>query len=153
MLPPNISAARRFIDLATMGARPSNEALVRCLDELALSYHDTPIGEPNESDDRPPPETRVKYADIGARFPDLGYYGTADPQEVSGETVVGDAIDDILDITNDLKEVVWRFERFGGQDAHWYFRFLFQIHWGKHLRDLARYLHSRLRFEEEQHFD
>ena len=61
--------------------------------------------------------------------------------------LVGDAIDDILDITNDLKEILWRFDRFGADDAHWYFRMLYQIHWGEHLRGLAGYLYWRLRDE------
>jgi len=91
--------------------------LARRLDELGLSYHDTPLGDPDESDERPTLEVRVEYADIGQRFPDVGYYGSADPKEVLGEAVVGDAIDDIMDITNDLKEVLWRFNRFGPDDA------------------------------------
>lgn len=123
--------------------------LSRRLDELALSYHDTPHGDPDESEERPEPEGRVEHAEIGRRFPTLGYYGSADPKEVPGEALVGDAIDDIMDITNDLKEVLWRFDRFGPADAHWHFRFLYQVHWGEHLRNLARYLHSYLRFEEE----
>jgi hypothetical protein len=149
MLPPNILAAQRFVDLVTKCETPSIDLLARRLDELALSYHDTPLGDPHESDERPVSEGRVEHASIGPRFPTLGYYGSADPKEVPGEAVVGDAIDDITDITNDLKEVLWRFDRFGPDDAHWHFRFLYQVHWGEHLRDLARYLHSRLRFEEE----
>jgi len=127
--------------------------LSRHLDELALSFHDTPSGDPNESDERPASESRSSYAEIGARFPTLGYYGSTDPNEVPGETTVGDAIDDIMDITNDLNEVLWRFERFGPDDAHWHFRFLYEIHWGEHLRDLARYLHSRLRLAEGEPVD
>jgi hypothetical protein len=150
MLPSNIVAARRFVDLATIGAAPSIGVLARRLDELALSYHDTPPGKPDASDDLPSPETRVTYQEIGSRFPDLGYYGTADAGEVPGEAMIGDAIDDIMDIANDLKEVLWRFERFGAEDAHWHFRFLFEVHWGQHLRDLARYLHSRLGLKETE---
>ncbi len=123
-------------------------ALARSLDELALSYHDTPEGEPCDSEDEPPPEIRVTHADIATRFPDLGFYGTVFGVDVPGEALVGDAIDDILDITNDLKEVLWRFDRFGAEDAHWYFRMLFQIHWGEHLRGLAGYLYWRLRNED-----
>lgn len=124
--------------------------LARRLDELAVSYHDTPLGDPDESDEQPPREGRITYAEVGPRFPGLGLYGSADPKEVPGAAIICDAIDDIMDIANDLNKVLWRWERFGSDDAHWYFRFLYQIHWGKHLRDLARYLHTRLRWVEEQ---
>jgi hypothetical protein len=149
MIPKNISAAQHFVDLATIGPIPSIKALVRCLDELALSYHDTPGGDPIESEDSPPSEVDATHAEIAARFPDLGFYGTVFGIDVPGEAVVGDAIDDILDITNDLKEVLWRFDRFGADDAHWHFRMLFQIHWGEHLRGLAGYLYWRLRSETD----
>lgn len=149
MVPANISAAQRFVSLATVGTIPTKEGLARCLDELALSYFDTPAGEPSESEAKPPPEMDSTYADIAARFPDLGYYGTVFGIDVPGEAIIGDAIDDILDITNDLKEVLWRFERLGADDAHWYFRMLFQIHWGEHLRGLSNYLYWRLRNEED----
>jgi hypothetical protein len=152
-VPPNILAAQHFIDLVTKCENPSDDMLARRLDELALSYHDTPPGDPHDSDERPPDEDRIEHADISARFPALGYYGRADPKEVPGEALVGDAIDDIMDIANDLKEVLWRWDRLGPDDAHWYFRFLYQIHWGAHLRDLAYYLHSRLRLAEDQDDD
>lgn len=146
MVPDNISVARRFVDLATVGPIPSLAALAQCVDELALSYHGTPAGKPSESDDEPS-EIYATHAEIAARFPDLGYYGTVYGIDVPGEAVVGDAIDDILDITNDLKEVLWRFNQNGADDSHWYFRLLFQMHWGEHLRGLAGYLYWRLRYE------
>ena len=149
MVPANISAAQHFVDLATVGTIPTKEGLARCLDELALSYHDTPAGEPSESDAEPPSEIDSLHADIAARFPDLGFYGTVFGIDVPGEATIGDAIDDILDITNDLKEVLWRFDRLGTDDAHWYFRMLFQIHWGEHLRGLSHYLYWRLRSEQD----
>lgn len=149
MLPPNIVAAQRFVDLVTKGESPSIQLLARRLDELAMSYHDTPLGDPDDSDERPTLEDRVEYTDIGPRFPSFGYYGIADPREVPGEPMIGDAIDDIMDIANDLKEVLRRFDRFGAEDAHWHFRSSYQDHWGEHLRDLARYLHSQLRAEDD----
>lgn len=144
MVPANILAAQRFVDLATFGPVPTMAELARCVDELALSYHGTPFGEPSESDDEPS-EIRATYAQIAARFADLGYYGTVFGIDVPGEAIVGDAIDDILDITNDLKEVLWRFEKLGADDSHWHFRLLFHMHWGEHLRGLANYLYWRLR--------
>ena len=140
--PKNISASRRFVDLMTVGTAPLTEHIARSLDELALSYHYTPVGQPDQREIDPPP-SRVTYAEIGARFPALGYYAVADPRDPLNEkALVGDAIDDLMDITNDLREVLWRFEQVGVDDANWHFRFLFQRHWGKHLRALASYLHS-----------
>jgi hypothetical protein len=141
MLPKNLTAARRFVDFATVGEVPSLGMLARCVDELALSYHDTPAGEPDENDDTPPAEIDATYAEIGSRFTAFGYYSTVFGIGVSEEALIGDAIDDILDVTNDLKEVLWRYERFGVDDANWYFRMLYQIHWGEHLRGLANYLY------------
>jgi hypothetical protein len=149
MIRANISAAQRFVDFATVGTIPTKEELARCLDELALSYYDAPAGEPSESEAEPPPEIQSIYADIAARFPDLGLYGTVFGIDLPGEAITGDAIDDILDITNDLKKVLWRFDRLGADDAHWYFRMLFQIHWGEHLRGLSHYLYWRLRSEQD----
>lgn len=139
---PNIAAAQRFLDLARKVPNPTVAALVRCLDALAISYHDTPPGSPDEKAEDPP-GSPIAYDEIGARFPDLGYYGVTNPADVPGEVLVGDAIDDIADIARDLEEVLWRFEHIGLEDAHWHFRLLFEVHWGAHLRDLARYLHTK----------
>jgi hypothetical protein len=128
MILANISVARRFVNLATVGPISSVATLARCVDELAFSYHDTPTGEPSEKDHAPPSGIDATRASIAARFPDLGQYGTVFGIELPGEAIVGDAIDDLLDITNDLKKVFWRFDRLGADDAHWHFRMLFQFH-------------------------
>jgi hypothetical protein len=141
MLPKNLTAAQRFVDFATIGEVPSLGMLARCVDELALSYHDTPPGEPDDNDETRPAEINAVYKDIGSRFTAFGHYSTVFGIDVSEEALIGDAIDDILDITNDLKEVLWRYERFGVDDANWYLRMLYQIHWGEHLRRLAYYLY------------
>ena len=148
--PANILAAERFVELVTKCDNPSIQVLSRHLDELALNYHDTPDGNPADSNEQPGPGYRVSHADIGRRFPGLGFYGTTDPTAVPGEPLVGDAIDDIMDIANDLKEVLWRYQRFGPDDADWHFRFLYRVHWGEHLRDLARYLHAHLLAEAKR---
>lgn len=56
--------------------------------------------------------------------------------------MMSDALDDLRDITLDLREVIWRAERLGLDDAHWYFHLHF-FHWGRHMRELALYLHAR----------
>ena len=142
MVAANITAARRYIDLVTTDVNPTIAALARCLDELAITYYDTPPGMPDERADEPPRAT-VAYDGFGSLFPDLGYYGVADPAETAGDVLVGDAIDDIMDIARDLEEVLWRSEHIGSADADWHFRLLFEAHWGVHLRNLSRYLHSK----------
>ncbi|MFN7134579.1 MAG: DUF5063 domain-containing protein, partial [Myxococcales bacterium] len=61
----------------------------------------------------------------------------------TAQIMVGDAIDDIVDIANDLQQVVWRWETTSEADALWHFRFSFTSHWGAHLRALQLYLHER----------
>ena len=141
MRPDNIKAAEHFIALATTGDAPSSEQLSRALDELALSYYDTPAGLPDEEAADPPAFAKEN---LGERFPSYGFYAVADPNEVvESEPMVGDAIDDLTDIVSDLRKIVWRYDNIGAADAHWHFRLLFQAHWGEHLRNLLRYLHAK----------
>jgi hypothetical protein len=39
--------------------------------------------------------------------------------------MTGDAIDDLMDITLDMREVVWLADHVGVDDAHWSFRLRF----------------------------
>jgi len=137
-----VDAARCFVQLVMEGERPSLERLARALDELALAYHGTPEGEPSE-DDATPQRTdyRARYSKIATRIPALGLYASVSPKENLEEASYGDAVDDLADIVGDLEEVIWRCENLGDEDANWYFRWAFETHWGRHLRDLSLYLH------------
>ncbi|HUE79504.1 MAG TPA: DUF5063 domain-containing protein [Sphingomicrobium sp.] len=152
---PTIAAVRGFLALLNDGAAPSGRELARALDQLAMAYHEAPDGDPAEEDRESPTHGfenyKERYAKLGKRFPDYGYYAVADPMKpITQESLVGDAIDDLADIAGDLEEVVWRFENLGADDAHWHFRFLFEIHWGMHLRELSLYLHANwLRASDE----
>lgn len=139
-----ISAARNFLALMRDGRAPSSQHLLRALDELTGAYHQTPEGDPADNDAAPPRgDYQERRSEIARRFPDYGYYTLSEPTgPVDGEQSVCDAIDDLADISADLEEVVWRFGTFGADDAHWHFRFLFEIHWGMHLRELSLYLHA-----------
>lgn len=142
---PTITAVRRFLSLIGDGEPPSDESLAEALDELALAYHRAPEGEPTD-DDRDPPEWNftARAAALGERFPDLGIYAVSDPSEAINEKAMcGHAIDDLTDIERDLTEVLWRFENLGADDAHWHFKLLYRCHWGRHLRELALYLHAK----------
>lgn len=117
--------------------------LCRALDRLALSVHDTPEGEPTDDDRAPPRNDYVAVRErIAPRFPGLGHYALAWPLDTDGQALTGDAIDDLADIALDLSEVVWRVEHFGMDDAAWHFRFLYVVHWGRHLHHLRVYLHA-----------
>jgi hypothetical protein len=66
--------------------------------------------------------------EIAKRFPDYGYYPVSDPTGAPGDkeaVMTGDAIDDLMDITLDMREVVWLADHVGVDDAHWSFRLRF----------------------------
>jgi hypothetical protein len=143
---PTVARVRRFLRLLREGAPPSDEELARALDELAMAYHEAPEGSPAD-DHREPPRGnfRQRYAGLGKRFPKYGIYAVADPVEpLDQRRLAGDAIDDLADIACNLEEVIWRSENIGPDDAHWYFKFLYRSHWGRHLRELSYYLHAKI---------
>lgn len=139
-----IAAIRAFHDVAFGPAAPELPALVHALDALAMAYHATPEGASSPEHLDPPDfdynETRAK---IAPRFPTIGFYGVADPLEIEGSFMLGDAIDDLCDIANDLSEVIWRWEHMGPDDAHWYLHLMY-VHWGWHMRELQSFLHAHL---------
>lgn len=57
--------------------------------------------------------------------------------------MVADAIDDLADLTLDMREVLWFADHFSLNDAHFAFRLHF-FHWGQHARELSLYLCGRL---------
>lgn len=144
--PPNIAAARRFLSLFDNGTPVALADLSQALDSLALAYHETPAGDPTEEDVEPPArDYQATYQSLKTQLPSLGLYAMVfDPRELDAEPMLGDALDDVADIIGDLSEVVWRFESVSADDAHWHFRFLFEVHWGRHLRELSFYLHTQL---------
>ena len=143
---PTIAAVRGFLRMLIDTETPSEERLAESLDRLAMAYYEAPEGEPAKGD-RSPPEQNFKdrYASLAERFPQLGMYAVADPTKlIDTDRMCGDAIDDLTDIEGDLSEVLWRFDNVGADDAHWYFKLLYRNHWGRHLRELAFYLHAKI---------
>lgn len=81
---------------------------------------------------------------VAARFPRYGHYNIAAPMTLeigAGEVVVGDAIDDITDVADELAAVEWRLQNTGEPDALWHFHDGYDHHWGAHLRRLQLYLY------------
>jgi len=80
---------------------------------------------------------------IESNFKDFGYYKTVmDVIELSNlkDICIGDAIDDLTDITIDLLEIKWRIENNSLADGLWYFQFAFSTHTQQHILDLLNYM-------------
>jgi hypothetical protein len=142
---PAIQAARQFLALTWDGETPTDEALLAALDRLVEAYHHTPEVKPSNTDlEAPRAGGPALYQQVAARFPDYGLYPVSDPAASFEDAgMMGDAIDDLADLTLDMREVVWLAEHIGLGDGHWFFR-LHYFHWGRHARELALYLHARL---------
>jgi hypothetical protein len=139
-----VSAARSFLDIVWGDRVPDEAALAQALDALLAASHGVAPSAGADADLDPPDiEYQSLYAELGRRFPDLGYYPVADPVgSIDDGPTLADAIDDLADITRDLREVLWRGENAGPDDADWCFRLLY-FHWGGHARALSLYLHAR----------
>ncbi len=82
---------------------------------------------------------------ICSRFPNYGYYNIPDviSKEIANtDIIVGDGIDDLLDITKELRSVKMFWDKEGSQKALSAFLASYQYHLGDHLRELQYYLHA-----------
>ncbi|ATW02374.1 hypothetical protein [Sphingorhabdus sp. YGSMI21] len=136
--------AHHFLSAVWDGNPPDESELIAALDQLLYNSHSVPFADCAEIDLDPPDRDYPElFKAVSVRFPALGYYPVVDPLEtIDDEQTLADAIDDIADITNDLREVIWRDENLGADDAAWYFRLMY-FHWGNHARRLSMYLHAR----------
>lgn len=142
---PAIQAAQQFLTVVWAGDEPDDETLLAALDGLVAAYHVTPLGDVSAVDvDAPRQKGASLYAEVAARFPAYGAYPVADPtKSLDDALMMADAIDDLADLTLDMREVVWFAEHVGLNDAHFAFRLHF-FHWGQHARELSLYLCGRL---------
>jgi hypothetical protein len=60
---------------------------------------------------------------------------------------IGDAIDDLLDITMELRAIAHLWRQEGDEKALRSFAAAYRFHFGDHLRELQSYLHSSTRGE------
>jgi hypothetical protein len=141
---PAIEAARHLLSVIWDGSTPTDEELAAALDRLAGAYHLAPPGVASALDVDPPEDDwTALHQQVAARFPTYGLYPVADTTAAMDQALMmGDAADDLADITRDLRETIWRFDNLGVQDAHWSLQLLY-FHWGRHMRGLALYLHDR----------
>jgi hypothetical protein len=77
---------------------------------------------------------------------DFGFYKTVlDYNDIDNlkECGIGDAIDDLTDIINDLLEIKWRIENNSLADGFWYFELIFKEHTQQHILDLLNYMKQK----------
>ena len=114
------------------------------LDKLALAYHFADyVFDETDYADAPHEDYEKLYKIVCEKFPNFSYYNGAGKISThlgAIDFVVGDAIDDIADIAIDLSEVIYRWKNTSTDDALWHFKFTFESHWEKHLRNLQLYL-------------
>ena len=139
-----LQAARHLTALIRSGPPPDDATLMAALDRMLAAYHDISATTPTSSDQDPPGVNyATRYAEIGARFPDYGYYMVADPLDMSSFTTsTGDAIDDLVDILGDLEGALWCAEH-AGKPAGIAQLQIFHWHWSGHARELLCFLHAR----------
>lgn len=142
---PALEAARDFLSVVWDGDPPADEEVRRTLDCLVAAYYSTPAGDVTEDViDPPAKDGAALYKEVADRFPQHGLYPIADPSaDYDDALIMADAIDDLADITGDMREVVWFAEHVSIDDAHFSFRLHF-FHWGQHARGLAYYLQDRI---------
>ncbi len=148
---PAVDAFLAFVLRPTATTSADWAELVRLLGGLAMARHECPEPDhPGRRDD----ELRTRDEDLrpilSQRFPDLGYYHCIAPL-VDGDLdfeqapTLGDAIDDLVDITKDLQSAVWHRDEGRAEVGAALLAWSFDAHWGDHLRELQVYLRHRLR--------
>ncbi len=140
----------KFLSLLDDGERSAaynEELLPVLLDQLAFAQHSVRFAfDATDYPDSPRRDQAEFRALVSRRFPSFGYYNL--PESVTREIaesrcLVADAIDDILDIGNDLLDVEWRWGNTSEADALWHFQNSYTSHWQAHLRGLQLYILSR----------
>jgi hypothetical protein len=80
---------------------------------------------------------------IESNFKNFGFYkAVTNINDIYNmdECVLGDAIDDLVDITLDLLQVKWRIENNSLNNGLWYFKFIFQAHTQQHILGLLNFM-------------
>jgi hypothetical protein len=136
-----------FVDLIENGrgsVEENEKSLSLLLDKLALASHFVNDSKGQSADLKIPQIDSTKLREIVSnRFPKYGYYNS--PNDVTSkitetEITVGDAIDDILDITMELKTVLFYWDNSSSENALFQYQNGFNNHWALHLRELQLYI-------------
>lgn len=128
------------------GVEQPDPELSRLLDALALAAQTPGLMRDGYPTATPPAHDHDRLYELaGERFRGLGYYNEAGKiiTEIgTAETVVGDAIDDLVELACELRDVAWCWENTSEEDALWRLGSRFRHHWGAQLRSLQLYLHA-----------
>lgn len=103
-----------------------------------VARHPNRIGWPDDFE--PVSEFLMLRNHLESLWPELGFYDLDTGglmQDVTTE--IGDALDDLVDIANDLSHALQLAERETAGALDW-LRFHLETHWGPHLDDLDRHL-------------
>jgi len=133
-----------LIDLVMKSKAGDEREFLLLLDRLAWQISETvptdpPVGEEIPENDYPEIRKAAEKC-----FPSWGFYNVAGEvtQNVGNcEIHVGDAIDDVTDIINDLKMVYWSYQNESEEMATWHLLDSFNNHWRAHMRSLQFYVH------------
>lgn len=82
-------------------------------------------------------------SNIESNFKNFGLYKTlVDIQNINdiSTCAIGDAIDNLSDITIDLSEIKWRLENNSINDGLWFFELCFRSHMQQHILSLLNYM-------------
>lgn len=148
MLPADIkSLLQQFVSYVTMPGEKKDEVLLELCDRIVAAYHEARY----TFDDRPLPdcprsEPIGRREAISALFPGYGFYCLTSPkmEEFASDAMIGDAIDDLSDLTRDFEEIIWCFDHTSADDALWHFHTGYWQHWGQHMRELQLYLFRKV---------
>ena len=136
----------KLIEQGTNSVESNEFELVLLIDKIALAMHSVKPSFDEKDYPDPPVRNQKELRKLVTQwFPNYGLYNIplAISQNIGKtELLVGDAVDDIIDISNEFREVQWRFENTSSADALWHLHLLYISHWGNHLRNLQWYLHS-----------
>ncbi|QEX19514.1 hypothetical protein FRZ44_48280 [Hypericibacter terrae] len=143
-----IAAAEAYLSLVDAPPNSSEarlSALAETLDRLAFVYHRvTETDLHYEVPDRSHDVYQAAHKAMGRRFPELGFYAVATSKDITAPPMTGDAIDDLVDIADELQQVQWLWDNKSPEAAGNLFRAGYRLHWGRHLQDLRGHLHALL---------
>jgi hypothetical protein len=133
-----------FFVAATDVGEQGRHSFTFLLDSISLASHFSELDFDKKHYSNPPKsDSKYLRSIVEKKFPFYGYYNI--PENVTGNVantgiLVGDAIDDIVDILSEFQGVYWRWKNNSVEDALWHFKQGFYHHWGEHLRFLQLYV-------------